>query len=70
MKINTLPAIDIEIVHMKFQIESPKQTEALFRKPYCLQTDSWTRMYRGMDGRKKWIQYIPTTSFIGIAIMP
>ena len=38
-------------IHMKFEIEIPKQTWLMLRKPCRLQTDGRT------DGQTRWIQY-------------
>ena len=46
-------------MHMKFEIEILKQTWVTLRKPCHLQTDGQT------DGRTRWIQYTPTTNFVG-----
>ena len=40
-------------MHMKFEIEIPKQTWLMLRKPCLLQTDGRT------DGQTRWIQYTP-----------
>ena len=57
LKINRLlPMVTINM-HMKFEIEIPKQTWLMLRKPCRLQTDGRT------DGRTRWIQYtLPPTS--------
>ena len=47
-----LPMATINML-MKFEIEIPKQTWLMFRKPCRLQTDGQT------DGRTRWIQYTP-----------
>ena len=44
-------------MHMKFEIEIPKQTWLMLRKPCRLQTDGQTD--RRTDGRTRWIQYTP-----------
>ena len=47
-----LPMATINM-HMKFEIEIPKQTWLMLRKPYRLQTDGQT------EGRTRWIQNHP-----------
>ena len=50
-------------MHMKFEIEIPKQTWLMLRKPCRLQTDGRT------DGRTRWNQYTlpppPPSNFVG-----
>ena len=53
LKINRLLLIATNNMHMKFEIEIPKQTWVTLRKPCRLQTDEQT------DGRTRWIQYTP-----------
>ena len=55
-----LPMTTINM-HMKFQIEIPKQTWLMLRKPCRLQTDGRTdgQTDGRMVGRTRWIQYTP-----------
>ena len=53
LKINRLLPMATINMHMKFEIEIPKQTWPMLRKPCRLQTDGRT------DGRTRWIQYTP-----------
>ena len=46
-------------MHMKFEIEIPKQTWLMLRKPCRLQTDGQT------DRRTRWIQYTPPPTSLG-----
>ena len=56
LKIKMLLPIATKHMHMKFEIEIPKQTWVTLRKPCRLQT----------DGRTRWIQSsIPRTNFVG-----
>ena len=56
LKINRLLTINM---HMKFEIEFPKETWLMLRKPCRLQTDGWT------DGRTRWIQYTLRPTSLG-----
>ena len=56
--ISVLLPIDTINMHMKFEIEIPKQTRLMLRKPCCLQTDGQ------MDGWTRLIQFTPS-KFIG-----
>ena len=53
LKINRLLPMATISMHMKFEIEIPKQTWLMLWKPCRLQTDGRT------DGRTRWIQYTP-----------
>ena len=53
LKINRLLPMATINMHMKFEIEIPKQTWLMLRKPCRLQTDGQT------DRRTRWIQYTP-----------
>ena len=68
LKINRfLPMATINM-HMKFEIETPKQTWLMFRKPCRLQTDGRTdgRTDWQTDGRTRRIQYTPPPpNFVG-----
>ena len=60
LKINRLLPMATINMHMKFEIEIPKQTWLMLRKPCRLQTDGRT------DRRTRWIQYTPPPSnFVG-----
>ena len=59
LKINRLLPMATINMHMKFEIEIPKQTWLMLRKPCRLQTDGRT------DGRTRWIQYTPHSNFVG-----
>ena len=50
-------------MHMKFEIEIPKETWLMLRKPCRLQTDG--RTDRRTDGRTRWIQYTPPPTSLG-----
>ena len=51
-------------MHMKFEIEIPKQTWLMFRKPCRLQTDGGTD--GGMDGRTDKVNPVyPNSNFVG-----
>ena len=43
VKTNRLLSIATNNMHVKFEIEIPKQTWVMLQKPCCLQTDEWTR---------------------------
>ena len=61
LKINRrLPMATINL-HMKFEIEIPKQTWLMVWKP-C-RTDGWTD--GRTDGRTRWIQYTPPSNSVG-----
>ena len=53
LKINRLLPMATINMHMKFEIEIPKENWLMLRKPCRLQTDERT------DGRTRWIQYTP-----------
>ena len=53
LKINRLLPMATINMHMKFEIEIPKETWLMLRKPCRQQTDGRT------DGRTRWIQYTP-----------
>ena len=57
LKINRLLPMTTIKMHMKFEIEIPKQTWLMLWKPCRLQTD-WRTDGR-TDGRTRWIQYTP-----------
>ena len=57
LKINRLLPMATINMHLKFEIEIPKQTWLMLRKPCHLQTDG--RSDGRMDGRTRWIQYTP-----------
>ena len=73
LKINRLLAIATNNMHMKFEIEIPRQTWVTLRKPCRLQMDGQTDMQtdrhadrltcrqtcRQTDRRTRWIQYNP-----------
>ena len=59
LKINRLLPMATINMHMKFEIEIPKQTWLMLRKPCRLQTDGQT------DRRTRWIQYTPPSNFVG-----
>ena len=50
-------------MHMKFEIDIPKQAWLMLRKPCRLQTDGRT------DGRTRWIQYTPPPTSLGGGII-
>ena len=58
-------------MHMKFEIEIPKQTWLMLRKPCRLQTDGRTdgQTDRRTDGRTRWIQYTPPPTSLGGGII-
>ena len=62
LKINRLLPMATINMHMKFEIEIPKQTWLMLRKPCRLQTDGRTDGLT--DGRTRWIQYTPS-NFVG-----
>ena len=62
-EINRLLPMATNNMHMKFQIEIPKQTWATLRKPCRLQTDGQT------DRRTRWFQYTPPPISMGGGIM-
>ena len=57
VKINRLLPMATINMHMKFEIEIPKQTWLMLWKPCHLQTDG--RMDRRTDRQTRWIQYTP-----------
>ena len=59
LKINRLLPMTTINMHMKFEIEIPKQTWVMLRKPCRLQT----------DGRTRWIQYTPPPTLLGGGII-
>ena len=59
LKINRLLPMTTINMHMKFEIEIPKQTWLMLRKPCHLQT----------DGRTRWIQYTPPPTSLGGGII-
>ena len=61
LKINRLLPMATNNMHMKFQIEIPKQTWVMLRKPCRLQTDGQTD--RQTDGQGD--SSIPPTNFVG-----
>ena len=63
LKMNRLLPMATINMHMKFEIEIPKQTWLMLRKPCRLQTDGRT------DGRTRWIQYTPPPTSLGGGIM-
>ena len=63
LKINRLLPMATINMHMKFEIEIPKQTWLMLRKPCRLQTDG--RTDGQTDGRTKWIQYTPPPTSLG-----
>ena len=63
LKINRLLPMATINMHMKFEIEIPKQTWLRLRKPCRLQTDGRT------DRRTRWIQYTPPPTSLGGGIM-
>ena len=54
-------------MHMKFEIEIPKETWLMLRKPCRLQTDG--RTDGQTDGRTRWIQYTPPPTSLGGGII-
>ena len=64
LKINRLLAIATNYMHMKFEIEIPRQTRVMLRKPYRLQTDGQTD--RQTD---KVNPVYPATNFVGRGYM-
>ena len=63
LKINRLLPIATINMHLKFEIEIPKQTWLMLRKLCRLQTDGRT------DRRTRWIQYTPPPTSLGGGIM-
>ena len=61
LKINRLLPMATINMHMKFEIEIPKQTWLMLRKPCCLQTDG--RTDGRMDGQGE--SSIPPSNFVG-----
>ena len=59
LKINRLLPMATINMHMKFEIEIPKRTWLMLRKPCRLQTDGQT------DGWTRWIQYTPPPTSLG-----
>ena len=59
LKINKLLPMATNNMHIKFEIEIPKQTWVMLRKSCCLQTDGQT------DRRTRWIQYTPQSTSLG-----
>ena len=60
LKINRLLPMATINMHMKFEIEIPKETWLMLRKPYRLQTDGQT------DGRTDKVNPVyPPSNFIG-----
>ena len=75
LKINRLLPMATNNVHMKLQIEIPKQTWVTLRKPCRLQTDGRTdrqtdrqtdsQTDRQTDRRTRWFQYTPPPTSLG-----
>ena len=63
LKIKRLLPMTTINMPMKFEIEIPKQTWLMLRKPCRLQTDGRT------DGRTRWIQYTPPPTSLGRGII-
>ena len=63
LKINRLLPMATINMHMKFEIEIPKQTWLILRKPCHLQTDG--RTDGQTDRRTRWIQYTPPPTSLG-----
>ena len=63
LKINRLLPMATINMHMKFEIEIPKQTWLMLRKPCRLQTDR--RTDGQTDRRTRWIQYTPPPTSLG-----
>ena len=67
LKINRLLPMATINMHMKFEIEIPKQTWLMLRKPCRLQTDG--RTDGQTDRRTRWIQYTPPPTSLGGGII-
>ena len=67
LKINRLLPMATINMHMKFEIEIPKQPWLMLRKPCRLQTDG--RTDGRTDGLTRWIQYTPLPTSLGGGII-
>ena len=67
LKINRLLPMATINMHMKFEIEIPKETWLMLRKRCRLQTDG--RTDGRTEGRTKWIQYTPPPTSLGGGII-
>ena len=68
LKINRLLLMATTNMHMKFEIEIPKQTSVMLRKPCRLQTDRRTdgQTDRRTDGRTDKVNPVyPPSNFVG-----